>query len=103
MLGRGGCRHLTKCIRLDLDCADVCRATSRILSRQTAFDPRPAAALLEACVAHCHSCGDQCAGHAGTHDHCGICAEACRSCETACRRLLAPAAGRSQARPESGR
>jgi hypothetical protein len=29
---------LAKCIRLDLDCADVCVATGKVLSRQTEYD-----------------------------------------------------------------
>jgi hypothetical protein len=31
---------LTRCIRDDLDCADVCQTTSRVLSRHTAYDAR---------------------------------------------------------------
>ncbi|WP_346533245.1 four-helix bundle copper-binding protein [Micromonospora sp. DPT] len=45
--------------------------------------------MLEACVTACQSCGDECAAHAGKHEHCRICADACRACEQACRDLLA--------------
>ena len=31
--------ELRRCIRLTLDCADVCVATGRVLSRQTDFEP----------------------------------------------------------------
>ena len=81
--------ELTKCIRTNLDCADVCAITARVLSRHTGYDVNISRALLEACVMACKSCGDECAAHAEHHEHCRICADACRSCEQACRDLLA--------------
>jgi hypothetical protein len=82
-------QDLVKCVRLDLDCADLCAATGRILSRQTEYDANVARAALEACAAVCKACGDECESH-GRHGmkHCAVCAEACRRCEDACRRLL---------------
>ncbi|MEU7994243.1 four-helix bundle copper-binding protein [Micromonospora sp. NPDC049060] len=81
--------ELTKCVRTNLDCADICTTTARVLSRHTGYDANITRALLEACATACKSCGDECAGHAGMHEHCRICAEACRACERACRDLLA--------------
>jgi hypothetical protein len=80
---------LVKVIRLDLDCADVCTATVRVLSRQTEYDANLTRSLLETCVTSCKSCGDECERHAAMHEHCRVCAEACRRCEEACRQLLA--------------
>jgi hypothetical protein len=80
---------LTKCIRTDLDCADICGTTARVLSRHTGYDANISRALLEACAVACKACGDECWSHANMHEHCRICAEACRACETACRDLLA--------------
>lgn len=77
-----------RCIRLNLDCADVCEATGKILSRQTAFHPSMANALLRACIAACKLCADECDRHAGAMEHCRVCAEACRQCERMCIRLL---------------
>jgi hypothetical protein len=81
--------ELTKCIRTNLDCADVCGTTARVLTRHTGYDANLTRSLLEACATACKSCGDECASHAGMHEHCRICAEACRACEQACRDLLA--------------
>jgi uncharacterized membrane protein len=81
--------ELVKCIRLCLDCADVCTATVRVISRQTEYDANVTRPLLEACAATCKSCGDECERHAHLHEHCRVCAEACRRCEQACRELLA--------------
>jgi hypothetical protein len=81
--------ELTKCIRTDLDCADICATTARVLSRHTGYDANIGRTLLEACATACKACGDECARHADMHEHCRICADACRACEQACRDLLA--------------
>jgi hypothetical protein len=82
-------QELVKCIRLNLDCADVCAATERVVSRQTGYDANVTRAVLQACIAACRSCGDECEHH-GHHgmEHCMVCAEECRRCEQACRALL---------------
>jgi hypothetical protein len=80
--------EMRKCIRTDLDCADVCDATGRVLLRHTGYDANLTRAVLEACAAACKACGDECARHAEMHGHCRVCAEACRRCEAACRELL---------------
>jgi hypothetical protein len=81
--------ELTKCIRTNMDCADICATTARVLSRHTGYDANISRTLLEACATACTSCGDECASHAEMHEHCRNCAEACRACEQACRDLLA--------------
>ncbi|WP_040339568.1 four-helix bundle copper-binding protein [Candidatus Blastococcus massiliensis] len=80
--------ELRTCIRTNLDCADVCEATGRVLSRHTGYDANLTRAVLEACAAACRACGDECGRHAEMHEHCRICAEACRRCEQACRALI---------------
>ena len=80
---------LVKCIRLDLDCADVCATAERVISRQTAYDANVTRAVLEACIAACRACGDECEQHAAHGmEHCRACAEECRRCEQACRDLV---------------
>jgi uncharacterized membrane protein len=80
---------MVKCIRLCLNCADVCTATIAVTSRQAEYDANVAKPLLEACAAICKSCGDECERHAQMHEHCRICEQACRRCQQACRELLA--------------
>ena len=80
--------EMLKCIRLCLDCADVCAATANVTSRQTYSDSAVLAPLLEACAATCKVCGDECERHAPMHEHCRVCLEACRRCEQACRELI---------------
>jgi Domain of Unknown Function (DUF326) len=88
-LSEPGVAELVKCIRLCLDCADVCTATGRVISRQTEYDANLTRSLLEACVTACRSSGDERERHAAMHEHCRVCAEACRRCEQACQQLLA--------------
>ena len=87
-LGEPQVAEMVKCIRLCLDCADICTTTSSVTSRQTDYDANITRPLLEACIAACKSCGDECERHASMHAHCRICAEACRRAEQASRELL---------------
>ena len=80
--------ELTKCIRTNSDCADICDATGRVLSRHTGYDANITRAVLQACAQACKSCAEECEKHAEMHEHCRICAEACRRCEDACNRVL---------------
>lgn len=81
--------ELRTCITMNLDCADICATTGRVLSRHTGYDATLSRAVLEACRAACKACGDECADHADMHEHCRVCADACRRCEQACNALLA--------------
>src|SRR5688500_20185667 len=63
-LGEQAVNDLVLCIRLSLDCADLCDAIGRVVSRQTAFEPQPVAAALQACGTACRLCGDACDRHA---------------------------------------
>jgi hypothetical protein len=78
----------TRCIRDDLDCADVCATTSRVLSRHTGYDARLTRAVLQAAVQACNTCADSCGEHRDHHPHCATCEQACRDCERACKALL---------------
>ncbi len=80
-------QELVRCIRLNLDCADVCNATGSVLTRQTSPDPGLARNMLEACAEACRVCAQECERHARHHEHCRVCAEACRRCEQVCQDL----------------
>jgi hypothetical protein len=87
-LGEEMVQELVRCIRVNLDCADVCEATGRMLTRQTAFEPQLARQMLETCGHACRVCAEECERHAEHHEHCRVCAEACRRCEQACNDVL---------------
>ena len=88
-LGEQDVTKLVRCIRLNLDCADVCEATGRIVTRRTEADLTLVRDSVVACATACRICADECDRHAEHHDHCRVCAEECRRCELACHDLLA--------------
>jgi hypothetical protein len=80
-------QELTQCIRLDLDCADICNITGRIMTRRTGSDDEVMRRMLSVCAAACRLCAEECQKHAAMHEHCRICAESCRRCMEACQEL----------------
>jgi hypothetical protein len=80
--------EMITCIRLCQNCTDICAATVGVTSRPAQYDANIVRPLLEACKAICKACGDECERHARMHEHCRVCAEACRGAEQACQDLL---------------
>ncbi len=74
---------MTECVRLDRDCADLCRLAAAFMSRGSDH----AAALCCLCAKACSACAAECNKH--THDHCRQCAEACERCADECRKIAA--------------
>lgn len=71
-------KMLVKCIRLDMDCADICTLTATLIARGSEHGNH----LLKECAEICNACADECEKH--THmEHCKSCAEACRKCAEA--------------------
>jgi hypothetical protein len=83
-LGEEMVGELRQCIRLDLDCADVCAATGQIASRRTGANELIVKRMIETCAEACRLCAEECEKHRSM-EHCRICAESCRRCEEACR------------------
>jgi hypothetical protein len=73
---------LNRCIRLDLDCADICRLTAAFVARGSEH----ANHLLKECAEICEACAEECEKHAHM-EHCRLCAEACHHCADACLHL----------------
>ena len=88
-LGEEMLNQLRQCIRLNLDCADLCSAAGTVASRRTGSNEQVIVAALNACELACRLCAEECERHAGMHEHCRICAEACRRCEAACKAAAA--------------
>ena len=81
-------RELIACIRLNLDCADICHVTGLLMTRPSHRDAPALRSQLQACVDICHACADECGRHAAHGmDHCAVCAEACRACAEACEQM----------------
>ena len=74
---------MARCIRLDIDCAEICRLAAGYMAR----DSECAMQICEQCAEVCELCGEECARH--PMEHCKACAEACRRCAEECRRMAA--------------
>ncbi|HEX2960500.1 MAG TPA: four-helix bundle copper-binding protein [Ignavibacteriales bacterium] len=71
---------LARCIKLDMDCADICYEGARLIQRNSEI----AQQFMSLCEKICTMCGDECQKH--THmKHCQQCAESCRKCVEECR------------------
>ncbi len=83
-LGEPHLFHLRDCIRLNLDCADLCATIGRVATRGTGIREGLLAEILNTCALICRFCADECDRHSRQYEHCRICAAACRSCAEAC-------------------
>ena len=67
---------MADCVRMDLDCADMCRFTATAIARGSDY----AAQICNLCA----ETGDQ-----YEHQHCKDCANQCRKCTEECRKMAA--------------
>jgi hypothetical protein len=74
---------MRQCIRLCLDCADICDATANIGLRHTGSDDQTLREALELCARLCDACAAECERH--PYEHCKLCAQMCRECGEDCR------------------
>jgi hypothetical protein len=78
-------KMMALCIQLDRDCADFCRLSATLMSRNSPF----AAEFCLLCAKVCEACAAECERH--DMDHCKRCAKACRQCAEECRSMAASA------------
>jgi hypothetical protein len=76
-------KDMAQCIRLDMDCAAICRLAASYMARGSDF----AKQVCALCADICEACGKECAKH--QHQHCQECAKACQQCADECRRMAA--------------
>lgn len=80
-LGEHDVAAMAECIRLDRDCADLCRLAAAFMARGS----DQAAALCQLCAQACEACAAECIRH--PHAHCQQCAQACQRCAEECRSM----------------
>ena len=80
---------LVRCVRLNLDCTDMCAATGAIATRHLVSESQMLREILAACALTCRRCEEECLRHASHHAHCRACAEVCASCSKACEAAIA--------------
>jgi hypothetical protein len=75
---------LSRCIQLDLECAEACYASARLMG----LNGEHASAFCITCAEICDACAEECEKHAEHGmDHCRRCAEECRKCAEECRAM----------------
>lgn len=60
-LGEDMVQQMTQCIRLNMDCADICIAAGAIATRRTGSNEETIRRVLDACATACRLCGEECA------------------------------------------
>jgi hypothetical protein len=76
-------KMMSLCIRLDLECAAICRAAAEVMSLGGEYSDQ----LCRICADACKTCAEECAKY--DTEHCKACAEACRKCADACEQMAA--------------
>jgi len=74
---------LAHCIRLDLECAAICKVAAELMS----YGSQHANTVCQLCADICQACADECEKH--NMDHCRQCAVACRNCVEECLSMTA--------------
>lgn len=70
-------QRLTKCIRLNLECAVVCRVTAELISLHSRYTKE----ICQLCASICNACAEECERHSNDGlEYCKECAETCRAC-----------------------
>jgi hypothetical protein len=77
-------KMLSTCIKLDIDCAEICTIAAGFVARGSTH----AGHILSECAEICNACAEECEKHAQHGmQHCKDCAEACRKCAEACAQM----------------
>jgi len=74
-------RAMTRCIALNLECADLCHLAATSIGRSSEH----LKAILLLCATACDSCFNECGKHEMTH--CQHCVKTCKHCAETCRAL----------------
>lgn len=69
---------MTRCIKLDVECAEICGLAISSVSYEGGFTP----GILKICAEACRKCAEECRKH--QYIHCLECAKACEECAKAC-------------------
>lgn len=74
-------QEMRECIRLDMDCAQICAVTAAFISRKS----DNAKYLIKMCAEICRKCATECEKHPDM-GHCRVCADACEACANECNK-----------------
>lgn len=75
-------KMLAKCIKMNIDCAEICQLAVSFLERGSEHSEH----ILKECAEICNACAEECEKHSHM-EHCKKCAEVCRNCAEECRAI----------------
>ena len=73
-------KKMIQCIRLDMDCAQICDLTAAFVARNSDHAPH----LIKECAEICSKCAKECAKFENM-EHCKVCADLCKKCADMCQ------------------
>lgn len=79
--------QMLDCAPTCMNCADMCNTMLRAMLRTSGMTPPVMVAMLDACIAMCQLCMDECMRHADMSEVCRMCAQSCQACMDACMAL----------------
>ena len=80
--------EMAKCNSMCMNTADTTNTMMRMMMRPNGMHTASMMAMLQATIAMCTACAEECMTHADMHDDCRMCAEACRQCAAACQKMM---------------
>lgn len=84
--------QLMSCAPACMNCADMCGTMMRAILRMQGMTPAVMMSMLDACIAMCQQCMDECMEHTGDAV-CMMCAQSCQACMDACAAMRDAIAG----------
>jgi hypothetical protein len=76
-------KKMAASIKLNIDCAEICRITATFASRGSMH----AQHIMKECIEICLASAAECDKHSHV-DHCKECADACRKCADMCKGII---------------
>ncbi len=76
--------QMMDCAPACMNCADMCNTMLRAMLRMSGMTPAVMVSMLDACIAMCQLCMDECMRHAEMSEVCRMCAQSCQACMEAC-------------------
>lgn len=86
-------QELSQCVRLNLNCADLCHAAAGVGSRCVDSGDEIMVRTLEICASACHACAEENERCGNSHEKCRVSALECRACYEACIAAMQDAGG----------
>jgi len=80
--------NMRRCIRMNIDCADIVSVIARLLSRRGEPELSALRAVLEAGTSIATQCAAETLKHAGAYEYCKLTSEICSLCARECEEAL---------------